>query len=149
VDTGVLGALWAGGFIPVVASLAADRAGAIYNVNADTIATSLALALAADGLLLLTNVPGILRDAKDPATRIPECDEATVAALISDGTIGGGMLPKVQGALEALRAGVARVQILDGTQPHTLRDSFAAGGSGTIIRGAARPLAPTTSGIVF
>ena len=54
-------------------------------------------------------------------------------------------LSHFEGALEALRAGVARVQILDGTQPHTLRDSFAAGGSGTIIRGAARPLAPTTS----
>ena len=125
--------LWAGGYIPVVASLAADTAGAIYNVNADTIATALAVALAATGLLLLTNVPGILRARTDPASLVTHADAATIQALIADGTIAGGMLPKVQNALDALTAGVAQVQILDGTQPHRLRDSFLHVGLGTTM----------------
>ncbi len=134
VDGALIETLWSGGYIPVVASLAADGAGAIYNVNADTVATALAVALPADGLLLLTNVPGILRDRADPASLVTQADAATIQALIADGTIAGGMLPKVQNALAALAAGVAQVQILDGTQPHRLRAGFRHGGIGTTIR---------------
>ena len=136
VDGALIETLWGGGYLPVVASLAADRAGAIYNVNADTVATTLAVALAAHGLLLLTNVPGILRDRADPASLVTHADAATIQALIAAGTIAGGMLPKVQNALAAITAGVAQVQILDGTQPHRLRDSFLHGGIGTTIRPA-------------
>ncbi|MDQ2806401.1 MAG: acetylglutamate kinase [Chloroflexota bacterium] len=133
VDGALIETLWAGCYIPVVASLAADPGGAIYNVNADTIATALAVALAATGLLLLTNVPGILRDRTDSASLVTQADAATIQALIADGTIAGGMLPKVQNALDALTAGVAQVQILDGTQSHCLRDSFLHAGLGTTI----------------
>ncbi len=142
VDSTIIETLWAGGYIPVVASLAADGTGAIYNVNADTIACALAAALAAQGLLLLTNVPGILRDPADRRSQIGHTDAGALAMLIADGTIAGGMLPKVQNALDALQAGVTQVQILDGTQPHILRAQFATWDQGTMISGgnsAARP----------
>ncbi|MGI8586490.1 MAG: acetylglutamate kinase [Chloroflexia bacterium] len=135
VDVSVVEALWRGGYIPVVASLAADRAGNLYNINADTIAMTLAVGLAADGLFLLTNAPGLLRDPADRASLIPQSTVAEIEKLIADGTISGGMLPKVQNALDALRAGVARVQILDGTQAHALRAVFLTGGVGTSIMG--------------
>ena len=120
VDVGLLDCLLAGGYIPVVASLAADAAGLLYNVNADTIAAALAVALRADKLFLLTNVPGIMRDPTDPASRIPTLDAAAVAALIADGTIAGGMIPKAQNAVAALEAGAARVHIVNGATPDSL-----------------------------
>jgi acetylglutamate kinase len=134
VDIALLDYLLAGGYIPVVASLAADAAGLLYNVNADTIAAALTVALRADKLFLLTNVPGILRDPADPASRIPALDAAGVAALIADGTIAGGMIPKAQNAVAALEAGAARVHILNGATPQSLLlASFARDDLGTQI----------------
>ena len=132
-DPALLHLLLGAGYVPVVASLAADEGGALYNVNADTIATTIARALGAPALVLLTNVPGILRDPANPATRLPVVDPAQIAALIADGTISGGMLPKVQNALDALGGGVPEVWILDGTAPHSLRDALAGPGAGTRV----------------
>lgn len=115
VDTSLLTLLLGNGFTPVVASLAADSEGYVYNVNADTVAQSIAVALGADRLIILTNVPGILRDHTDPNTLILNCSVDDVNALIADGTISGGMLPKVRNCIDALEAGIPHVQILDGT----------------------------------
>ncbi len=134
VDTSLLDTLWASGYIPVVAPLAADAEGNLYNVNADTIAQALAIEVGAARLVLVTNVPGILRNPNDPATLIPVTTPAELGALVESGVISGGMLPKVQNCITALRAGVASVQMLDGTTAHpVLLDSLAGGKSGTLV----------------
>ncbi|HUS13574.1 MAG TPA: acetylglutamate kinase [Chloroflexia bacterium] len=133
VDDTVLDVLLDGGYVPVVASLAADTDGRIYNVNADTIATVLAVHLGAGTLYLMTNVPGILAAPPDPASRIAVCTPASIAALAAAGTLSGGMLPKVQNCLDALAGGVPRVHILDGTAEHSLRAAFAPSGTGTVV----------------
>jgi acetylglutamate kinase len=137
VDTELLTLLVGRGYVPVLASLCADEQGNIYNVNADTVAQAVAVALGAERLIMLTNVAGILRDYRDPTTRIPTCNLAEVQALIADGTISGGMLPKVQNCIEAIRSGVPAVQILDGTaRPSLLRDAVEGKSVGTVITGA-------------
>jgi len=115
VDVTLLSLLLENGYVPVVASLAADTQGCIYNVNADTIAQALAAALEADGLVLVTNVPGILRDINDPTSLVPRCTPVEIEQMVEAGVIKGGMLPKVQNCLEALTSGVKQVTILDGT----------------------------------
>jgi acetylglutamate kinase len=134
VDVSLLRLLLEAGYVPVVASLAADTEGRIYNVNADTIATALAVGLDAEGLLLVTNVPGILRDPNDRSSLVVVCTPEEVARMVEDGTISGGMLPKVSNCLEALRAGVKRVRILDGTGGRSLLlESFVREDVGTTI----------------
>jgi acetylglutamate kinase len=134
VDTSVLDILLSSGFVPVVASLAADNEGLLYNVNADTIAQALAVALRADRLVLVTNVPGILLDVADPSSLVHACDTDQLAALVSTGAISGGMLPKVHNCTEALQAGVSAVQILDGTGHNpALLESLMGIGAGTLI----------------
>ena len=134
VDVGVLDLLLGAGYVPVIASLASDTQGNIYNVNADTVATILAKALDADGLYLVTNVPGILRDPSDRSSLIPECTASEVTALIESGTISGGMLPKVQNCLSALRGGVKQVRILDGSREESLLlQSLVSTGVGTVV----------------
>jgi acetylglutamate kinase len=134
VDASLLELLLEAGYVPVVASLAADGEGNIYNVNADTIAQALAVALGATRLVLVTNVPGILRDPTDPATLVPTCTPAKIDALVERGIISGGMLPKVQNCIEALSAGVSSVQILDGTMDRPpLLDGLISDGVGTVI----------------
>ncbi|MEA2574028.1 MAG: acetylglutamate kinase [Chloroflexia bacterium] len=134
VDVSVLDLLLGAGYVPVVASLAADVEGNIYNINADTVATILAKALDAEGLYLVTNVPGILRDPSDRATLIPTCTASEATALIESGVVSGGMLPKVQNCLSALRGGVRQVCILDGSRPESLLlQSLTSSGVGTVI----------------
>ena len=136
VNTDLLTLLLGRGYVPVLASLCADEEGNIYNVNADTVAQALAVALRADRLIMLTNVAGILRDYRDPTTRIPTCNLAEVQVLIADGTISGGMLPKVQNCIEAINAGIPAVQIVDGTaRPSLLRDAVEGKSVGTVITG--------------
>ncbi len=135
VDTSLLDLLLGGGYVPVVASLAADEGGNIYNVNADTVARTLAVALGAERLYLLTNVPGILLDSSDRNSLVPSCTPEEVEGLVNSGVISGGMLPKVQNCLEALRYGVKQVQILDGTQDRSLLlESLTRTGAGTVFR---------------
>ena len=134
VDPSAVHALLDAGRIPIVATVARGGDGMSYNVNADTIAAALAVALRADKLFLLTNVPGIMRDPADPASRIPALDAAGVAALIAGGVIAGGMIPKAQNAVAALEAGAARVHILNGAIPESLLlASFARDDLGTQI----------------
>lgn len=134
VDVSVLELLLGAGYIPVIASLAADREGRIYNVNADTIARALAVALGASRLVLVTNVPGVLADPADPSSLVHVLHPAEIEALVERGAISGGMLPKVQNCVEALKAGVPTVQLLDGTAARPpLVESLAGRGAGTII----------------
>ena len=109
------------GYIPVVATVAqgADEETA-YNVNADTAAAKLAVALEAEKLILLTDVRGLLRDPADESTLIPELQLSSVPALVREGVISGGMIPKVDCCVEAVRSGVQSAVILDGRVAHSL-----------------------------
>jgi acetylglutamate kinase len=134
VDTRLLVTLMDAGYVPVVASLAADEEGRILNINADTVATSVAVSLRADKLLVLTNVPGVLRDPADPGSLISCLSVKEAEALIASGAIEKGMVPKVRNLAEAARAGVSRVHVLSGRAPHGLLvELFTREGAGTMI----------------
>lgn len=124
VDPDLLETLLQAGFLPVVAPLGADASGQAYNVNADTIASAVAAALSADRLILLTDVDGIRTDPKDPSTALRDCTADDLRALVRDGAVQGGMIPKVEAVLDTLAAGVGAVQVLDGRRPHALRDAM-------------------------
>ena len=109
------------GFIPVVSSVAAGMDEETnYNINADTAAEKLAVALKAKKLILLTDVCGLMRDPKDDSTLIPRLKVSEVPALIKEGVISGGMIPKVDCCVEAVRQGVERAIIQDGRVPHSI-----------------------------
>ena len=137
IDTGVLEHLARGNFIPVIAPIGVGDGGMSYNINADLVAGKLAQALAAEKLMLLTNTPGLLdRDGE----LITSLDVKGVEALIADGTIAGGMLPKVRCALDAVQAGVHTAQIIDGRVEHAvLLEVFTNAGMGTFISRRTRP----------
>lgn len=136
VDPRVLRTLLDSRFIPVVASLAGDRAGQVYNVNADTVAEVLATALKAQKLIFLTGAPGILRNPADPGSLVTFADADDLAALMADGTITGGMRPKVEACLRATANGVERTHIIGGSNPDALLlEVFTGAGCGTMIVG--------------
>lgn len=110
----------AAGKIPVLPSIAVDAQGQRYNVNADTAAAAVARILKVEKLIFLSDVPGIFFDRKDPSTLLSHLNAARVRELISSGVIDSGMVPKVDAALEALKAGVGKVHIIDGRMPHSL-----------------------------
>jgi acetylglutamate kinase len=131
VDTTVLTQILGRELIPVLAPVATSASGQSYNVNADTFAGCIAGALRAKRLLLLTDVPGVLDKSKSLISEL-SVDEAR--RLIADGTISGGMIPKVETCIEALDQGVEGVVILDGQVPHAvLLELFTDHGSGTLI----------------
>ncbi len=131
VDTRVIHALTGAGLVPVIAPIGAGDDGQTYNINADTVAGAIAGALNANRLLLLTDVPGVLDKTR---TLIPDLALADIPRLIADGTISGGMIPKVETCLEAIRQGVKGATILDGRVPHALLlELFTEGGIGTLI----------------
>ena len=136
IDTGVLEHLARGDFIPVIAPIGVGDGGMSYNINADLVAGRLAEALAAEKLMLLTNTPGLLdRDGE----LIASLDVKGVEALIAEGTIAGGMLPKVRCALDAVQGGVHTAQIVDGRVEHAvLLEVFTSAGMGTFISRRAR-----------
>ncbi len=124
------------GFIPVISTIALrqDDESGYYNINADTAAAQLAGALGAEKLILLTDVPGILKDMADVATLISEISRDDVPALIKQGIVSGGMIPKVECCVLALRLGVTSTHILDGRSPHSLLiEIFSDRGKGTMI----------------
>ena len=132
---GILAALDAGK-VPVVTPLGRDREGRIYNINADEAAGAMARQLQARKLVFLSDVPGLLRDPSDPKSIISTLTLAEMERLIADGTIAGGMLPKVAGAVKALRAGIRKTHIIDAQMPHSLLlELFTAQGVGTEIVG--------------
>jgi acetylglutamate kinase len=136
VDPRVLTTLLDSRMVPVVASLAGGEEGEIYNVNADTVAESIAVALRAQKLIFLTGAPGVLRDRADPATLITFADPDDLAELMADGVLGGGMRPKVEACIRAATGGVERTHIIDGRVPDALLlEVFTGAGCGTMIVG--------------
>ena len=109
------------GYIPVVSTVAqGEDAETAYNINADTAAAKLATALNAEKLILLTDVRGLLRDPKDESTLIPALQISNVPALVREGVISGGMIPKIDCCVESVRSGVESAVILDGRVPHSI-----------------------------
>lgn len=136
VDPRILLTLMEARFVPVVASLAGDEDGGIYNVNADTVAESLAVALRAQKLIFLTGAPGVLRDRSDPATLVTFADPDDLAGLMASGALAGGMRPKVEACIRAATGGVERTHIIDGRAPDALLlEVFTGAGCGTMIVG--------------
>ncbi len=108
------------GYIPVISTVACDKEGNVYNVNADTAAAKIAGGLAASALISMTDICGILRDKNDPSTLISKVTQAEAENLMKDGTLAGGMIPKVECCVNALSWGVEKVFIIDGTVPHAI-----------------------------
>lgn len=108
------------GFIPVVATVATDEDGQVYNINADTAAAQIAAALHAENLILMTDIKGLLRDKDDESTLIPQVNVSEVPILIRQGIISGGMIPKIECCVEAVRRGVTKTCIIDGRIPHSI-----------------------------
>jgi acetylglutamate kinase len=120
--------------IPVVATIGNDPTGQAYNINADTAAGAIAEAVGAAKLVYLTDVDGIRRDRLDPTSRISTASTDDLEAMLADGTIDGGMIPKVLSCLRAVRGGVGQAHILDGLQPHALLlEVFTREGVGTMV----------------
>ena len=108
------------GYIPVIPTVAADEDGQVYNINADTAAARIASALGAENVILMTDIRGLLRDKDDEETLIPVVQVSEVPYLINQGIISGGMIPKIQCCVEAVRRGVNRAFIIDGRIPHSI-----------------------------
>lgn len=124
------------GFIPVVSTVALGEQGddSRYNINADTAAAKIAVALKAEKFVQLTNVPGVLRNIDDPSTLIKRIEKTALGSLNATGIIAGGMIPKIDCCMTALEGGVPRTHIIDGRVPHSLLiEMFSDRGIGTMI----------------
>jgi acetylglutamate kinase len=122
-------------FIPVVATIGTDDLGQAYNINADTVAGEIAEALGAEKLVYLTDIEGLRRQVDDPASLIRQTTPDELDQLISEGIIAGGMIPKVDSCVQAVRNGVRRAHILDGRIPHVLLlELLTDEGVGTMVR---------------
>ncbi len=123
-------------YIPVISTVASDHQGNVYNINGDTAAAYIAGALGAARLIMMTDVAGILRDKDDPASLIPHLSVSEAHKLYEEGVISGGMIPKVDCCIEAIRAGVKDVTIMDGRIPHAiLMELLTDEGAGTMVMG--------------
>ena len=124
------------GYIPVISTVASDKDGNVYNINGDTAAARIAGALNAERLIMMTDIAGILKDKDDPSTLIPHVTLDEADKLFKDGTISGGMIPKVDCCIEAIKSGVKNVIIMDGRVPHSiLMEILTDEGAGTIVMG--------------
>ena len=122
------------GYIPVISSLGCDKEGNVYNINADTAAAKIASALHAQRLILMTNIQGLLKDKDDPTSLIPLIDMEEAEGMIGSGIISGGMIPKIECCITALKNNVSKVIIMDGRIPHSvLMELFTDTGAGTMI----------------
>ena len=131
IDTHAIDLLIKADFIPVIAPIGVDKSGQSYNINADLVASSIASSLNAEKLILLTNIKGLL-DKKD--NLLTGLSDKKVQELIQNGTIYGGMLPKIECALSAVKNGVHHTHIIDGRVPHAvLLEVFTDTGVGTLI----------------
>jgi acetylglutamate kinase len=117
--------LWAG-WMPVISPFGKDENGQLYNLNADHAALAVATYLNADALIFLTDVPGVLRDVQDPTSRIAHLTPAQAQLCLEEGTISGGMLPKIKSCLACLDKGVETIAILNSFSPHALLKGFSA-----------------------
>ncbi|NPE29655.1 acetylglutamate kinase [Methanococcoides sp. SA1] len=130
----IINIVTANGYIPVISPIAMDSEGNALNINADTVAGDLADALNAKKLILMTDVPGVLRDQTDVSTRISRIGVDEVEQLIEEGIIGGGMIPKMRSAKASVEGGVERVHIIDGSISHSvLLELFTDQGIGTMV----------------
>ncbi len=134
VDTTLLDTLLANNFVPVVSPVGVDGQGNTYNINADYAASAVAGALSAQKLVFLTDVEGILKDKDDPASILRTLSKRQALSYIADGTIKGGMIPKVQCCIDGLEKGVESVHVLDGRVSHAiLLEIFTTKGIGTMV----------------
>jgi acetylglutamate kinase len=134
IDPSILERLIREELIPVVATVGVDDAGQAYNVNADTVAGAIAESLRAEKLVYLTNVAGMYGDLADEASLISRIDVDRLAALVDDGVLSEGMIPKARSCVEAVKSGVSRAHILDGRIPHALLlEFFTREGIGTMV----------------
>lgn len=136
VNPEILSTLLEQDFIPVVSTVASGEQGdnANYNINADTAAAKIAVALHAEKFVQLTNVPGVLRDVNDSSTLIKRIEKTAIGSLKATGIISSGMIPKIDCCLTALQGGVPRTHIIDGRVPHSLLiEMFSDRGIGTMI----------------
>lgn len=132
VDTAIIDTAVASGMIPVIAPIGADAEGNTYNINADTMAGAIAAALGAARLFLLTDVAGVLDKS---GALLTDLSPADIASLKGDGTISGGMIPKLETCVSAVEAGCEAAVVLDGRVPHAmLLEFFTARGAGTLVR---------------
>ena len=117
-----------------MSTVGCDRQGNTYNINGDTAAAHVAGALAAERLIMMTDIAGVLRDKNDPTTLIPEISLTDAEKLKDEGVIAGGMIPKVECCVEAIREGVKNVVIMDGRVPHSiLMELLTDEGAGTLV----------------
>ncbi len=136
VNPEILQSLLSQGYIPVVSTVALGEQGDMnrYNINADTAAAKIAVALRAEKFVQLTNVPGVLRDVSDPSSLIRHIDHVAIPSMIATGVISEGMIPKIECNLEAIKGGVPRTYIIDGRVPHALLiEMFSDRGIGTML----------------
>ena len=134
VDPSLIKSLIDNDFIPVIAPIGKDDDGQSYNINADYMAVAIAGSLEAEKLVFLTDVAGVLKDVNDPDSLMSFMNASEVPGLIADGTISGGMIPKVECCMEAVKQGVNNVHILDGRVEHCLiLELFTTKGIGTMI----------------
>ncbi len=134
VNVGPILDLLAHKYIPVVSTVGCDKEGNVYNINADTAAAYIAGALGAECLISMTDIAGILKDKDNPESLIPVIDLNDAKKLFEDGTISGGMIPKVECCIEAIRKGVKKVFIMDGRVPHSLLiETLTDEGAGTMV----------------
>ncbi len=136
IDTRLITDLLGLGYVPVISTVGYDDEGNIYNVNADTAAASIAGALGAESLILMTDIRGLLEDKDDPDSLIKKVYVSDIPALVKQGIISGGMIPKIECCKEAIRRGVKNVFINDGRVPHSiLIEILSDEGSGTMFNG--------------
>ena len=137
INTKLLESLCSDEYIPVISSVGTDENGQSYNINADTAAAAVATALKAEKLIFLTDIDGVRADPEDPTSLFPILTVEHAKALIADGTISGGMIPKVTACTDAVENGVRRVHILNGTIPHPIiLEIFTDRGIGTMFEHA-------------
>lgn len=130
----LLGDLWARGYVPVIACLGCDAQGQMLNINGDTVASQLAGALRADALVLVTSTPGVLRDLENLGSRIPRITHSEFEKGVADGSISGGMIPKLEESFEVLKDGARSVVIIGHVSPGDLRRAAEEPGSvGTVL----------------
>ncbi len=141
INPGLINSLLSGGYVPVVAPLARGTDGKTYNLNADTAAAALAVALRSRKLVYLTDVEGLYRDLGDQDSLVSRAIVPDLEAMVAAGSVSSGMLPKLQSAIDAIAGGVERVHILDGRIQHSvLLEIFTAEGIGTMITKTPEPV---------
>jgi len=134
VNSGILDRLMAQDLIPVIATIGSDDEGQAYNINADTVAAAIAVSLKAEKLVYLTDIEGLRSDVDDASTLIRTVSADVLQRMLTDGTLTGGMIPKVRACVDAVQGGVARAHILDGRLPHALLlEIFTPEGVGTMV----------------